>query len=641
MHYACKNQPITIASFIDEIATYITDKTVCDIIEKVGYEEILFDTLVDKVAFKIATLLIDNNFKPKGYWAELALLTFISNVIDKHYSIEKETKINFNSFETYDIVIVKNINNKPKPKMGWRARELKENRNIDFIKIKGQRLGTVSLPESITNFQDEVSKYTHCKVRTTFGGFNMVDLVNLHAILMFQKEYKSKTNESEYEFKARLTNDALVTKKLVGKKIKYTTFYDSRGRDYASLEYGFIKPYGNKFESRILEQESYRISSKGLKRLKWFAVCLSEDIKISLTEGVKRFNRTKLLKLRTTLKNQINQQFELMEDIELGFDSEIKPITPKELGNILYLIDAIDASMLKVGQTTRFYLEIDMVNSGLIHFSNMFRSCETILKVSNLKGRKRMDSHTVNLEIIKEITGKKYTRDEIKKLISQPLFHGSRLSSIAKNMSIDEKVLNEVLEKTYPSYKTINEFAEFGKKIHLENNPAISWTMPDGFVSTSVGYSRNNMITVKVDDRKYHLNVMMPLLTINKFPYKSRDKATSTNSDVVNTGTLNKGYGLWANIVHSFDSYALRNIKRWFIAELGYCPMTILDDFKVKSNDVDKLIEFMYDVLDEIYSSRLIHRISKSIEDKYGVKAPELPEYTDLKIDRNKNILSA
>lgn len=180
-------------------------------------------------------------------------------------------------------------------------------------------------------------------------------------------------------------------------------------------------------------------------------------------------------------------------------------------------------------------------------------------------------------------------------------------SSIVKNIAI------RALEEAYgPEWSIPHEIALLGKAINAKGNSLIEWTMPDGFQSTSVSYTMDT----KVECTSFNIST-------NK---KSKATVTAIMPTLSSGSTLIDAHcgvvkvnGLYANIIHSIDSYFMRQTYERCSFEFT----DILDKWKLRGEHIDELFEVQYTLLEEIQP--LLQDILNQITSKYGVKEFILP----------------
>lgn len=339
--------------------------------------------------------------------------------------------------------------------------------------------------------------------------------------------------------------------------------YDGRGRMYyegASLE-GF-RPHGKAYESFLFELEARELTEQGLE----------VTSNLHYKEGLLKDLRTK----------------QITKAVNTGI--------------------------------TGMTVECDITNSGLLIAGILFRSKE-MLKANNGYGLpEKVDSH----KAVADVVG--ISREDAKGIQVQFL-HGASLKSMANN-------LTEATDKTYTeedmasfmgnvygnAIYNINNIAQYGIEVMSNIRSQCSWTMPDGFRAVHRAYTTSVPLELQLKHRKVRLFSEMPLLLDGTgspvYDQNSHGAKPATGSS---EGTCTKIMGLYANIIHSIDSWVMREVIRSGIQLL--CKH---DAFFVHPNDVELLRDTLKSIYSDLYDFDLMKNILRQIEGQTGVKAPEL-----------------
>lgn len=345
--------------------------------------------------------------------------------------------------------------------------------------------------------------------------------------------------------------------------------YDGRGRmGYEGARLEGLRPHGKCYESACFELNPTALSVKGTK-------CL-EDLS--------------------------------PEPIELE-DANTK----HELLNYIRQYQIDDA--LSTG-TTGMTVECDITNSGLLIAGLSFKSTEMLKATNGYGSDTKADSHTV----FGDVYG--LDRDTAKK-VHTPLLHGASNKSIANELT--EATGNvytaaQVIkgnEKAYgKAVHNINKIAQYGKAIMSNYRSEVSWIMPDGFRSTHKAYTLHVPLELQLRNRKVKVMSGMPLL-LDKQGNPVYDNNTPGKDEEVTIST--KMMGLYANIIHSIDSYVMRRV----IAS-GIELLAKHDAFLVHPNNVGALTEELQKIYSEVYEMDLVREILDQIEETTGIAAPEM-----------------
>ena len=324
-------------------------------------------------------------------------------------------------------------------------------------------------------------------------------------------------------------------------------FYLSMWMDYRTrLYYDFsevgINPHGKHFETSLFEAaEPYTITE--INEYLYSAVVII-DGRMPHHEAVDKFNANKdhyLSELRKPLSD-----------------------TPSvdELGEYLYntrLADAIDSYY--AGTETHFLLSEDATNGGLQHGGIGFHSKEMMIP-SNVGGApEQLDSHGM-LQTKLGLASRDLAKD-----IHQPLLHGSSMHTLAGVLDCSVREAELFVTKAYGhSVLNIEKIADWGVAVANNANTSLLWKTRDGFNAQSIAYVETVPLTIKfIADRNSQgwgqllLHKDMPLLKSvrGELVYGGGNSANKAK-----VGGTVKNRGLYANITHSIDATALRDVLR-------------------------------------------------------------------------------
>ncbi len=208
-----------------------------------------------------------------------------------------------------------------------------------------------------------------------------------------------KINYSKIQYKQYLWNQAQLGYNLTGSNFKLVKFFDSRGRGYVNSVFGSFKPLGDHFESRLVElKDSYIVSQRDIEYSKWL---LWTDLKgrMPITQALEEYNSFEVIQQVNVNLNDISHSHsEMLRYKNLKRGETVNVITPNELGDKLYF-NAV-AKLIREGEgvESNLLLEIDMTNSGLIHFANAMRT-DKLLTPANLQNASKVEDSHSNLAI--------------------------------------------------------------------------------------------------------------------------------------------------------------------------------------------------------------------------------------------------
>lgn len=352
----------------------------------------------------------------------------------------------------------------------------------------------------------------------------------------------------------RVTMDKIQADELVYEALeKYSRinsldgFYLSMWMDYRTrLYYDFsevgINPHGKHFETSLFESaEPYTITD--INEYLYSAAVII-DGRMPHHEAIDKFNANKdyyMAELRKPLSD-----------------------TPSvsELGEWLYntrLADAIESYYN--GTETHFLLSEDATNGGLQHGGIGFHSTEMMIPANVGGAPEQLDSHGM-LQANLGLTSRDTAKD-----IHQPLLHGSSMHTLASVLECSVREAEIFVTKAYgKSVLNIERIADWGVAVATNNNTALLWKTRDGFNAQSIAYVETVPLTIKfIADRNSQgwgqllLHKDMPLLKSVKGELVYGGGSSSNKAKV--GGTV-KNRGLYANVTHSVDATALRDIIR-------------------------------------------------------------------------------
>ena len=347
----------------------------------------------------------------------------------------------------------------------------------------------------------------------------------------------------------KIQADELVYEALVKYKILSSLdgFYLQMWLDYRTRLYYYLaemgfNPHGKQFETCLFEAaESYMITS--IDEYLYSAVVLI-DGRMPHHEAIDKFNANKdyyMEKLRSPLSDTASVD---------------------EMGEWLYntrLADAIDSYYN--GEETHFLLSEDATNGGLQHGGIGFHSMEMMIPANVGGAPEQLDSHG-NLQQLLGLA----SRDTAKE-IHQPLLHGSSMNTLAGVLECSVREAEAFIVKAYGrSALNIEKIADWGVAVATNNNTSLLWKTRDGFNAQSIAYVETVPLTVRfIAERNKQgwgqllLHKDMPLLKSAKgeLVYGS-----GTSIDKLKVGGKVKNRGLYANITHSIDATALRDVIR-------------------------------------------------------------------------------
>jgi hypothetical protein len=269
----------------------------------------------------------------------------------------------------------------------------------------------------------------------------------------------------------------------------------------------------------------------------------------------------------------------------------------------------------------------DLTNSGLIMAGNSFRAPKMLEGANCMGSSDVMDSH-MQFGKAHQVDGV-LTRIQIKD-IHTPLLHGSSVFTIAEKLKFyvpnpDDVTEQAVMEHNVEAYghevNNIEEIAKFG--YHAVNNYVnkLTWNLPDGEKAQHNSVMQHTPFKVyAVSTRKkgssyhaYNLVQTMPL-AVDSDGRNAYDSSLGVNT---------KRRGLFANITHSLDAYALRNLVTALLAA-GEVFLLKHDDYMVSPDMFDLVVSNLQGTFHILQQENLYQTAIDQIAADLGIDAPEL-----------------
>lgn len=393
--------------------------------------------------------------------------------------------------------------------------------------------------------------------------------------------------------------------------------YSASGRMFYKCQLEGMRPQGKLWETLMIDSAvAYEITEEQQSALKHHIYCGMERKRVSVQEALDNWT-----------------------DAHLGFALKIDPMnasTDEEFGEDLLLAKAGRAlSLARMGIPTKYMFGWDFTTSGLIVAGVSFRS-EEMMKGGNIHTETTVyDAHT-NFNDMLELG---LSRKDAKKL-HQPLLHGGTLKGLLSVVhdvtQSTELSMDELKERLHAAYgkcvDNITEIADWGTEAVSNTQSSLSWTLPDGFRATHKSYfqSVHNKITVVSCDDKHKSGVTshtivrdMPIsFDNNGKPLEL--KSVDENGTVIPAPV--KIRGLYANLTHSLDAYALRHVADGVLGE-GKPIMLKHDDFMVHPSSYETILKCAQTAFNKMYLINYYQVAINEIASKsnqHGIESPTL-----------------
>lgn len=351
-------------------------------------------------------------------------------------------------------------------------------------------------------------------------------------------------------------------------------FYLPMWMDYRTrLYYEFSEQYMAPSQAKWLYEaaDPVKVTDQFRDDMKYSAVVIV-DGRMSHDEAVAKYNSNPdyyQAKLRETVYTT--------REGKNGMD--INVISYKETIYNQRLADAI------LADETRFLLGEDATNGGLQHGGIGFRSPSMMIPANVGGAPTQMDSH----QTVADAFG--LSRDDAK-AINQQLLHGASLSGMAKRMGMSYSDMKKFVINAYGhEVLNIQLIADWGTMIHNNDNTSLMWTTRDGMRAQSLAYTTSTPITVyalsetnKSGYSQIKIHKEMPLIldaTGKPIYGKLSDSLGLSDKASKAMGNEVKLRGTYANITHSIDATALRDVIRGLHAAGVKAALFIHDNFFV------------------------------------------------------------
>lgn len=569
-------------------------------------------------------------------------------IIDKIFQTEVRTNVNEMGEIRSTSYILANPMLKYKEALGFV-------RDPNIINIKGTTRG-VKINSTMKKF---LSRYSRSLNNIDIKSRN-ANIITIYYGLLFHKHSISnpKSKEGVMSLENRLTRYLYDYRVIQANSwfYKYTNeiWLDSRNRMYFSLTKSGLNFHGDKFESlNFRTKKEYILEEEDFRRLKSHAVQLLGDKKLSQQEAEKLYNPKMIKELQEPLlkfykdivvynNNFYNKWYpkfaeqgktldklSLIGIKEFCIENNIDHKTIiKKYGKWLYMAELSRELEKSVGDKSDFLLKEDTTNMGILLSGINFKERKMLEMTNVLKGKGINDTHEKMRQFINKETGKNFTRDDIKSLVSNPLNHGGSIASASKKLGISEKLLKQTIIKTFGiSFLNFNIISKWGMA-NYPKDKFFTWKLPDKFVARSVAYSPNQQINLKVIKPSVNGYAKYKLLKITQdLPIKRIGSEYLNMSDTKHIRSM----GLYANLDHSYEAYIVRKIVRFFI-RTGRTIITTHDAFSCRPKDL-----FLLEKLFKRYIIKELNREKSFYEEtleylaeQVGVEPPVLFKTHDI-----------
>ncbi len=389
--------------------------------------------------------------------------------------------------------------------------------------------------------------------------------------------------DSNYNSDVYLARSILRIQSFVGKDVCLPVSFDGRGRSkYLSTALG-LNPHGDSYETAMWELTNKQV--------------ITEDGGLELA-----------LLIATEMAGRKNPRINLQEfvnnwDTGAMWKDNCPTTTGRGLPDLYNRKLWKAYSDYKTGTPSGFIARVDGTNSGLQFISTALRDTMSA-KLCNVGGHKEIyDAYgVVATGLNKEFDITALGRGDVKDAFTVTMYGAGSDTAVNAHRNEDSTPLAKRMEEFIPGdnewnrKSTLTQIA-FGKVFDSNFsivNSAIAtilsayresitdtklshtWTTGDGFVAQSYNYEEGHSKNVTYVDAK---GKVQKTIVVSNFPNKKARQRS-----------------LFANLTHSLDGYALREVQR----RLGVEMLTKHDDFGVHANNLSTLKKTYAEVVMDI-----------------------------------------
>ena len=385
--------------------------------------------------------------------------------------------------------------------------------------------------------------------------------------------------------------------------------FDDRLREYYEFQTQGLRPQGKLWETLMWDlAEPEIITDEGAEHIKHMLYCL-------------KYGKTPI---------------ELMDHSKDVFEwaNNVNPFAANdddEFGELLLINKLADAYDYYVeGKPCPYLFGMDLTNSGLIMASCLFKSSE-MADACNLGSDKSTvaDSHTT----FRDAYDLDISRNDIKP-IHTALLHGGSNFTLQKQLSqlgVDVSLvdIDDYNRNAYGDcVSNIEILAQWGKELMDNHRSSVSWKTPDEFVAHHKAFIESVPVSVRcVTPSNKKLWCESTVVTDTPLKYHADGQLAYGygygGGSSSKSGTVPHIRGLYANIVHSFDAYCLREVTRK-LDDLGLNLMSKHDDYMVHPNHIAAVKKSLQDTFDDLRGSDYLDRALNDIVSAGDFVKPEV-----------------
>lgn len=403
-----------------------------------------------------------------------------------------------------------------------------------------------------------------------------------------------------------------------------TAYPDSRLRLYYSANVLIgARPQGKLWETLAIDRaEPKLLDNSAIKHIKHIIMTTLHG-KMSVIQAEERFTGDDHLAAHSADPFAVE-----LPDVPFTGNEGKYRAAEAEFGERILLNKCAEALfMAESGTPCPYLFGKDLTNSGLIMAGNSFRS-RKMLEGANCMGSTEVKDSHMQFGTAHGVAGV-LSRIQIKD-IHTPLLHGSSVYTIAEKLKFyvddpesvtEQKVMEHNVEAYGHEVNNIEQIAAFGYQVVNNYVNKLTWSLPDGEKAQHESVMEHTPFKVyAVSTRKkgssyhaYNLVQTMPL-AVDHQGRNAYDSALGVNV---------KRRGLFANITHSIDAYALRCIV-FALLEKGEVFLLKHDDYMMSPDMFDLIIEELQEVFNTLQQNNLYQSALDQIGAALDVEAPQL-----------------
>lgn len=244
------------------------------------------------------------------------------------------------------------------------------------------------------------------------------------------------------------------------------------------------------------------------------------------------------------------------------------------------------------GEAIGFPMSLDATASGLQLYAVLTGCVKTAMNVNLAPTGKREDIYQKIADEMNKLTGKAYSRNDLKIPI-MTVFYGSRMQPeiIFGEASAELAAFYTLIYRELPgAMDLMRAIQSFWNPNVLEH----SWIMPDKHVVHA-------KVIVAVDKK----------IEIDELAHKTFTHRASVNMP------QKRGLSLAANVIHSIDGYVVREMVRR-AKKSGFELATIHDSFWAHPNNMNAVRHLYVQLLAEMASENIIQNILQQLQPGWG-----------------------